>query len=335
MKPKSTKMRFLLTLQALWKFSDEKHRFTNPKMNKYVEPYNLTCTKHSFENTVQVLREFGFDVRTNGFPSHQGFWIEDRILSDDNIRSLIFAVTTNPYITKKRAKDTLLCLLPIVSSFQEPLLKEYIEFVPDNHADDSFYNKHKIICEAIAYKRRIRYSTPYLKCDAVSKRVLKSARPHVTFTPKCIYQAGYKWYVLGYNNVTKKTESVDLDTIDDIKLAFTHNDPKAAETYKITEQIDVQDHIECSDVIYEGPAVFRCHNQHVGLLWDLFGEPKEISKDKARTHTIYSIENTRITVEKLNKIITKRTQGIQIVGPEPLKNSVLAYYNQMCGALLS
>ena len=54
MKAKSMKMRFLITLYALFRHSDEDHRLNTSKINEFLRPYQLDCTGRVLNDTVSV-----------------------------------------------------------------------------------------------------------------------------------------------------------------------------------------------------------------------------------------------------------------------------------------
>ena len=129
-KPKSMKLRTLVTLHALFKHSDATHRMNSIKLNDFLRPYNLDCTSRVLNDTVRVLREFGVDVRNKGVWENQGIWIQDRPLPDAELNQLIFAVTTNPHLSKSQATEILQNLQPFVTVYQEHLLQGFVDCTP-------------------------------------------------------------------------------------------------------------------------------------------------------------------------------------------------------------
>lgn len=119
MKAKSTKLRLLITLHTLYKHSDAEHRINTVQLNEYLKPYGLEYAKGPLGENIKSLREFGLDIRFKHGWSDQGFWIEDRPLSPSKLNKLIYAVTSNPRISKGEATDILQDLKPIVTTYQE------------------------------------------------------------------------------------------------------------------------------------------------------------------------------------------------------------------------
>ena len=81
--------------------------------------------------------------------------------------------------------------------------------------------------EAIAAKRRVRYTVDYLKYDKETKTVEKKSEWATLFTPKCIYQTKNNLCMVGFNNTDRRGDAVNLKDISSIKLAFKYVDPKA------------------------------------------------------------------------------------------------------------
>ena len=224
MKAKSMKLRTLVTLHTLYKHSDAQHRMNTVKLNKYLEPYGLDCTSRVLSDTVKIMKEFGIDVRTKGQWDSQGVWINDRPLSDETLQGLIFAITTNPYLSEDTGKALLEGLKPIVTEFQEPQLENIVNKEAIADVDDRFYGYYTIINQAIRDGRRVLYHLDYLQYDGENKAVYMRKDTGTLFTPKSLIQTNRALYMYGYNNTDKRVALVNLRDIADIKLSFKHKD---------------------------------------------------------------------------------------------------------------
>lgn len=330
MKAKSMKLRMLITLHAIMKYSDENHRMNSIKLNEYLKPYGLDCSNRVLGDTVRVMREFGVDVHSKGEWDNQGIWIKDRPLQNDKLNALIFAVTTNPYIGKSESERILKALTPLVTVYQEPLLNSYIDKSYETSINANTYQKYIVICDAISSKRRLRYQIPVYQYDYDKKEIVVKNQWPTLFTPKCLYQYDEKLYMIGYNHNDKRTDAVDLELISEIKIAFKHKDPKAYETEQILASIDP---IKCikgkiHHFFYEGDIVFKCRGQYVGELYKMFGPPSaSVEKDKRCRYT-YSVSNARLDTKKLNTIAGTTDHNIRIVGPSVLIDKIHDYYSE-------
>lgn len=336
-KPKSMKLRTLVTLHALFKYSDADHRMNSVKLNEYLRPYGLDCTSRVLNDTVRIMREYGIDVRNKGEWDNQGIWIQDRPLPDHELKRLIFAVTTNPHLSKSQATEILQSLKPFVTVYQEPLLQGLVETQQTLEPDDMLYWTYSVIHEAIAAKRRVRYTVDYVKYDKETQSVEKKSEWATLFTPKCIYQTKNNLYMVGFNNTDRRIAAVNLKDITSIKLAFKHKDPKADMVNEWISDIIPQDHVpgERKEIIYEGPVTFRCRGQHVGDLVNRFGPPSGPVIKTARCKATYNLQQATITSEDLYWLNQIPDFNIRITGPKPLVEAVGDYYSKTSEGLLN
>lgn len=336
-KPKSMKLRTLVTLHALFKHSDADHRLNTVKLNEFLRPYGLDCTSRVLNDTVRVMREIGIDVRNKGEWDNQGIWIEDRPLPDHELKRLLFAVTTNSHLSKAQATEILQSLKPFVTVYQEDLLQGFVETKQTIEPDDMLYWTYSVIQEAISSKRRVRYSVDYLKYDNETQTVENRREWATLFTPKCIYQTDNQLYMVGYNNTDRRIDAVNLKDITSIKLAFKHKDPKADMVSEWIAGIEPQEWVpgECKEIIYDGPAVFRCRGQYVGELYHRFGPPDGPVVKDARCRTTYTVKRAVITPETLLWLSQFPDYGVRIKGPEPLVEAARDYYTRTSEALLN
>ncbi|MBR4881455.1 MAG: hypothetical protein IKU19_05940, partial [Clostridia bacterium] len=125
-KPKSVKLRTLIALQALYKCTDEKHGLSGVLINEILKPYKLDCDMWFVRSFLKDLRQFGIGVQRNG-----GFQIKNHPFTEEKFQKILFAISTNPYLSKEEITDTLNILRPLVTIYQE----EYLEGVIDTQTE--------------------------------------------------------------------------------------------------------------------------------------------------------------------------------------------------------
>ena len=91
-KPKSVKLRSLLMLRTLFKYSDANHPIDWEEMNQHLRPYALDCNRRSMNDTIENLEGFGIKISRNTSKFTCRVWFEDRPLSDSDISYLTFAL---------------------------------------------------------------------------------------------------------------------------------------------------------------------------------------------------------------------------------------------------
>lgn len=337
MKAKSMKLRFLVVLRALYKYTDKDHRMNAPRLNEYLRPFGLELGGgRSLGDTVRVLREFGVDVRSKGEWDHQGIWIEDRPLPDDALNALIFAVSTNPHISNDQATEILGSLRPLVTVYQEPMLSSNVVTSRESDGYPEFYHAYVTVSEAIRLKRRLRFTVKHVRYNKETGEVYEEKEWATLFTPKCLYQTETRTYVVGYDHPDRKVKAFDLGEIFEVRFAFKHKDPKNERIQGILADIDPRDYIPEArrTLIYKGPASFYCRGQFVEELCWQFGQPAGPVEKDARSRCKYSLSEVEIWPETLVWLSQAPENGIRILGPDSLVEAVRGYYSQTSSALL-
>lgn len=179
-KPKSVKLRSLIMIRTLFKYADAKHPIGFQEMNEHLRPYALDCDRRALNDTIETLEEFGIKVSYRA-PKYAGkAWIEEPLFSDQDIGCLIFALTTNPHISKTQAEKILEKIKPFVTVYQEPLLANNMEFSKEQVTEDSLWGVFSVIQEAISKNYKIQYTTNILKYNKDQKQfVIRKLFQHI------------------------------------------------------------------------------------------------------------------------------------------------------------
>ena len=212
-KAKSTKLRIFIALQVLFKCTDEKHGINSFKLNEFLEPHNLDCSYKFLKSMIRDLRAFGVDVQRKN-----GVWIKNPPLTEHKLLKIIFAVSTNPLLSKEEATDILQTLKPVVTIYQEEELEGFVEKKHHTEPNDRLFDICSTIQRAIRTGAKIRYTT-----DEIDPNIPPKYR---LLTPANIYQKDICLYVTGLDHKKKADISVDLRTITDVKIVNTKNKSK-------------------------------------------------------------------------------------------------------------
>ena len=336
MKAKSMKLRFLVTLSVLFKHTDQNHRMNRTKLNEYLKPYGLECsTGRSLNDTLSVLRDYGLDVRFTGAWENQGFWIEDRPLQGKTLQALVFAVSSNPYLSNEQATEILSSLRPFVTVFQESMLQSNIETGAIEKGVQNIFTRYSTVSEAIRLGRRVQYTLSRVRYDKETGEVFEAKEWSTLFTPKCLYQTHQKVYMVGYNHPDKRIEAIDLEGVADVKFSFKHKDPNHEKVRELLGKIEPRDYIpeERRQLIYKGPVIFRCRGQYVEELYSRFGQPEGPIEKDYRSRAVYRVSEAEIWPETLLWLGNVPGHGIRIVGPEELVGAMRAYYENTFSGL--
>lgn len=337
MKAKSVKLRMLITLEAFFKHSDKNHRISSTKLNDHLRPYGLECSRRVLADTISAMREFGLDVRCMGTWDQRGAWLETRPINEDILRQMVFAISTNPYLSHTQAEECLNALRPFVTVYQEAMLCLNGEFSDETVTSGSVFKAYTTVCEAMNLKRRIRYTVNQIGYDRKTGEIYSREQWKTLFTPKCLYRAGRAFYMVGYNHSDKHVEAVNLSDIMSIQLAVKHNDPNGEAVHELLNSVDPKDYIPNGRqmLIYKGPVIFKCRGQHLRELVARYGMPNEPVRKNKCGHTTFVLHNVEIQEDTLLWLSQIPRYGIRIKGPRELIDAVQKYITRGMNTLLS
>lgn len=227
MKPKSVRMRFLKTLYALIKYTDKTHRTNLKDLNERFLPEDLCYkTSRSLAETIDVLREFGCDIKRAGRGRYDGIWNDSSLISSKVLYKLNFAITTNPYLPQKEATEILDALRPFTSIYQEPILTDFVDTHFLNDAIEELFDNFSTIAEAIHTGQCISCQLIGLDANDDTWIPSRTASPPFLFVPKCFSTDEDQIYVTGYAVRKQKIIAVCLRNMENLKLVKTFDKKK-------------------------------------------------------------------------------------------------------------
>lgn len=232
------KLRFLITLHALYKHTDENHRLNSKKLNAFLKPYGVESSDSALRDTIEVLWRYGVGVKTHGVLNKHGVWLQDRPLYEAALKQLIFAITTNPLLSAEQQAELLESLNPLVTVYQEPLLHSHIQMVQNSSPlSGKQIEIYSTIHEAISTNKRVH----------IAKRNISRTRgeniQRCFFTPKCFQVTEKQIYALGYNHLKKEVEGIAITDIESAVLASRRKNSHEDMVRTLLDDVDPKNYI--------------------------------------------------------------------------------------------
>lgn len=247
MKDNSFKPRTLLAIHTLWKYTDENHKISSPKISKYLEPYGLNYTDKALRDTVRKLRQLGVDIRSTGKElGRSRVWWANRPFDDDTLDKLAFAVRTNPYITDEQADDIMSSITPFITIYQEDKLKCSAVLSNKPHANENMYKIYSNIQNAIEHNKKVVFTQRYTRYDKKTGNLIEKISSHRYFTPQCVCENNDTLYLFGYDHTRKQIDAIPLENISTLRLEQNHrkaNNTQTEEIHKLLNSVDPNDYI--------------------------------------------------------------------------------------------
>ena len=302
-----------------------------------MQAHDLECTSGALVDTVEAMREFGLDVRSKGAWDRRGVWLESRPISEDMLRRLVFAISTNPYLPQTQIRECLDSLRPVMTVYQEEDLLNVPEVHNEAAADEAFTGLYFKVFEAIRQKRQLCYTTNGIRFDRKLGEIHLHEQKKVRFTPKSLYRGENGICMVGYDHTDKCVKAVDLSDI--VSLCPPPHQTNAANdnAEETLREIDPGKYVprSCSPVIYHGPAVFMCRGRNLKDLVDRFGMPDEPVKKNHSGHATFALHEVDILPDTLAWLAQIPGNGIRIKGPKDLVEAVRSHCAKEINTLFS
>jgi len=271
----NNKIKLLILLELLNRYSDEEHPLSSGELCALLEERGVTCERKSIYRDIAVLTEYGVDIIQTRLPK-PGFFVAKRDFELPEVRLLLDAVLTAPFITNKKTAELTGKLRELLSCYQaESVFKQiYVDQRVKFENEEIYYNIDAIN-RAISSGKQISFLY-YHRIIVDQKAVLDKGR-EFQISPYALLWANDKYYLAGNYN---KYDTVSNFRLDRMKHAsVTAVDSRSfREVSPYREYFDTADYLRKTFNMYNGEqelVELRCANDILEAVVDKFGSEIE------------------------------------------------------------
>lgn len=266
---KRVKTEFIL--EYLSENSDEEHCVNSNALIAYLAEKGIHCARKSVYDDINALNIYGYDI-SKGQHSNEGYFLAERPFETSEIRVMIDAITSAPFITERKTEELTKKLLGFLSRYQRETMasqissKNRIKF-----SNEQIYYVIDKINRAISEKKQIEFD--YHKYEIIDNKPVLTKQRHFRMSPYALVWANDKYYLVGnyskYNNLSNYR-------IDRIRmLDVTDKDSRPfEEVCEYKGEFDSADYIKKNIMMYNGEEIeleLVCDNQLLDSMLDKFG----------------------------------------------------------------
>lgn len=271
----ASKQKLLYLLQILKEESDELHPLSASELCRRLESFGISCERKSIYRDLAVLNDFGYDVVFTRSPS-QGYFLGQRELEVPEIRLLLDAITTAPFITEKKTRELTEKLCSVISKNQRQSVVSQmwrtgacgrVKF--DN---EEVYYTIDAIHQAIASQKKIRFT--YFHRSIVDGTVKTNPGREFCISPYAMLWNEDKYYLVGNYEKYDNLSNYRIDRMRHVTIVDEQVRPLCQvspyETY-----FDTADYVKTSFSMYHGTEQtvrFSCEEALLETMLDKFGQ---------------------------------------------------------------
>lgn len=271
----NSKIKLLLLLELLNKFSDEEHPLSSVEICESLEKRGVPCERKSIYRDISVLTEYGIDIITTRSPK-PGFFVAKRDFELPEVRLLLDAVLTAPFITNKKTAELTGKLRELLSCYQaESVFKQVYVDQRIKFENEEIYYNIDTVNRAIAANKQITFLYHH-RIISGQKAQLDKGR-EFRISPYALLWANDKYYLAGNYD---KYDNVSNFRLDRMKhAAVTEQNSRAfSEVSPYRNYFDTADYLRKSFNMYSGEQEMielRCANNILEAVADKFGSEIE------------------------------------------------------------
>lgn len=269
----NNRIRLLAILEYLYKYSDIDCTVTSADICEYLEQkYRIPVERHSVYRDIASLMDFGIDI-TKTVSRREGYFLASRSFEVPEIKLLLDAVLSAPFITERKTNELAEKLLSLLSRHQAKELKKQ-NFMEKRvkYKNEHIYYSIDCLNNAIAEKKKIRFKYYHytLEGDAV---VIDGGRDF-TVSPYALIWNNDKYYLIGNYEKYDNVSHYRIDRMDAVEMLDEDIRPHSEVSEYRHGDFDVADYARKTFKMYGGTPqkiILICKNELFEIMLDKFG----------------------------------------------------------------
>ena len=319
-------MRLLTLIEILQKETDEEHPIPAHILCEKLQERGIPSERKTLYRDFTTLSCYGIEIIKTRFPS-PGFFLGNRKFELPEIRLLLDAVVTAPFITPKKTAELIEKLCGQLSIYQAEQVKKQI-FINQRvkFKNEEIYYTINTINYAISQKKKISFI--YYHRTIQNKKIGFKEGKNFLVSPYALLWANDKYYLAG--NYEK------YDTIGNYRIDRMRHTQITAQTIRPFQEVSIyQDYFDTADYLKKTFNMFsgtpqiielQCKYDFLETFLDKFGDSVNIVEQTEQTFTVRAkVYSSSGLVEWLMQYGDRVT----VISPEDLKQQVVERIQKM------
>lgn len=316
----SNKLIPIYIFDCLQKYSDECHHLTAEKIIEILSEKGIKLERKTIYKTIKILTEYGLDINNSRIPE-RGYYIDHRDFEVAEIRLLVDAVLTAPFITSKKTKELIDKLSSLLSTYQAE--KIYTQMYYDKRIkfhNEEIYYVIDTINEAISSNKKISFT--YNHKILKGNKICLDEGKQFSVSPYALIWSNDRYYLAGSNDKFDDITNYRLDRIKKIQILDDNRRP-VNEVSPFVDNFDTDSYIKKNINMFPGKSstiTLECNDSMLDVIIDRFGiDCKFIHSDNKNSFKV----TANVYVSKgLEDWLVQHAQDVFICSPVSLRNNV-------------
>ena len=189
----SQKQKFLALLEILYRYTDEDHPLSAPRLIEMLAERGIACERKAVYRDIESLTAFGFEIMQSQFPV--GYYWGERLFEMPELRMLADSVRASEFITEKKTDEMIGKLGHLTSVYLAKELErpEGVLGRPKNRNEGIYYSIDTLY-DAIRRKKKVHFS--YYRHVIRGGRAMFQKYREFTVSPYALLWNDGKYYLV-------------------------------------------------------------------------------------------------------------------------------------------
>ncbi|MBO7155833.1 MAG: WYL domain-containing protein, partial [Clostridia bacterium] len=194
----SKKVKLLLINQMLKEETDPEHPLPAETIIKKLKEYNVSSDLKDLLESIKLLNEYGFDVKTIDGDSI-AYYVEDSSFETSELKILIDAVQAAGFITESKTHTLVNKISALGGKHRAELIKRRVAVSRGlKHTNDVVFDAVDVIEDAISSNKQCSFL--YFDYDGEGNRVYRKDKARYVVNPLTLVFSEDNYYLIGYND---------------------------------------------------------------------------------------------------------------------------------------
>ncbi len=286
MERKNYKLKILYLYKILYQYSDEEHPLSTKELCEKLMEWGIEGERKSIYRDISVLKEFGADIISTRIPK-SGFFLARRRFELPEVRLLLDAVLTAPFITNKKTTRLTGKLRELLSCYQaEDVWKQIYIDQRVKFTNEEIYYNIDAINRAISENKKISFQ--YYHKIIFNQTVVPDEGKEFIVSPYALLWSNDKYYLAGNYQKYDDIANFRLDRINKVVI-LEESARSFSEVSPYPDYFDSADYLRKSFNMYNGEQALielKCSNKILETILDKFGSDMEIGNCDSDSFTV-------------------------------------------------
>ena len=298
--------------------SDENHILPMKEIiSRLSDEYGISPDRRTIYSLIATLKELGYDI--SGYDENGvGYYLRQRMLELSEIRLLMDAVYSFPFITPKNTEDLVEKLQEHLSIYERKRFKNLMLSKPYiKTSNRQVFWSIEQLDTAITKKVKVRFK--YL-CYNLDKQLVPRRSEVYTVNPYGMVFTNENYYLICIKENKDNVSLYRIDRMRDIEVTDSELDPRG-------KDFDPQKFVEQAVYAYTGepePIVMHCNREIIDHIIDKYGTDIDITElDDAKVKVRFTVPPNGVKFWALQFL-----PHVEVVSPQWLRDEIIECISQ-------